>query len=116
MQLTRTLSALAVGSALLVAAPAEAAPKAKLKLTKVSNAPKTVSAGGKFNLKATVTNKGRKAGKGTVTMVLTGARDVGQWRQNLAWSRWPVPTDLWQELTTAGLLAFPPPAALVEAR
>ena len=51
-----------------------------------------------------------------VAMVLTGARDVGQWRQNLAWSRWPVPPDLWQELTTAGLLAFPPPAALVEAR
>lgn len=51
-----------------------------------------------------------------VAMVLTGAQDAGQWRQNLAWSRWPVPTDLWRELATGGLLAFALPAALVESR
>lgn len=51
-----------------------------------------------------------------VAMVLTGAADVDQWRQNLAWSRWPVPADLWQELAAAGLLALDPPAALVAGR
>jgi len=51
-----------------------------------------------------------------VAMVLTGAMDAGQWRQNLAWSRWPVPVDLWEELASAGLLAVDLPAALVMGR
>ena len=41
-----------------------------------------------------------------VAMVLTGAAHADQWRLNLAWSRWPVPADLWQELAAAGLFAF----------
>jgi D-threo-aldose 1-dehydrogenase len=47
-----------------------------------------------------------------VAMVLTGAMDVRQWRQNLAWSRWSVPSDLWQELSSAGLLSWDLPLAL----
>jgi D-threo-aldose 1-dehydrogenase len=47
-----------------------------------------------------------------VAMVLTGATDVGRWRQNLAWSRWPVPADLWRELSSAGLLSVDLPLAL----
>jgi D-threo-aldose 1-dehydrogenase len=47
-----------------------------------------------------------------VAMVLTGAADVDQWRQNLGWSRWQVPPGLWQDLATSGLLAFDLPAAL----
>jgi D-threo-aldose 1-dehydrogenase len=49
-----------------------------------------------------------------VAMVLTGAADVEQWRQNLAWSRWPVPCDLWRELSSAGLLSIDLPLALRE--
>ena len=47
-----------------------------------------------------------------VSMVLTGVQDATQWRQNLAWSRWPVPPELWQELARAGLLAVDLPASL----
>ena len=47
-----------------------------------------------------------------VAMVLTGAADAGQWRQNLGWSRHPVPADLWQELDARGLLAIDLPPAL----
>jgi len=49
-----------------------------------------------------------------VAMVLTGAADVGQWRQNLSWSRWPVPSDLWQELSSSGLLSLDLPLTLTE--
>lgn len=55
-------------------------------------------------------------GRPEVAMVLTGAADVDQWRQNLAWSRWPVPAALWQELASAGLLALDPPAPSVADR
>lgn len=48
-----------------------------------------------------------------VAMVLTGAADVGQWRQNLAWSRQPVPAELWQELSASGLLSLDLPPALL---
>ena len=47
-----------------------------------------------------------------VAMVLTGAADVGQWRQNLGWSRFPVPPGLWSELVERDLLPFALPAAL----
>lgn len=47
-----------------------------------------------------------------VAMVLTGAADAAQWRQNLAWSRWSVPPDLWQELSAHGLLAYDLPPTL----
>jgi D-threo-aldose 1-dehydrogenase len=47
-----------------------------------------------------------------VAMVLTGTADVEQWRQNLAWSRWPVPSELWRELSSAGLLSLDLPVAL----
>ncbi|GAA1430097.1 aldo/keto reductase [Microlunatus lacustris] len=49
-----------------------------------------------------------------VAMVLTGVADRSQWRQNLAWSRWPVPPDLWQELASRDLIAFEPPPSLLE--
>lgn len=49
-----------------------------------------------------------------VAMVLTGAQDATQWRQNLAWSRWPVPPELWQELAGAGLLAVDLPTSLAQ--
>ncbi|WP_204911823.1 aldo/keto reductase [Microlunatus spumicola] len=49
-----------------------------------------------------------------VAMALTGAVDVDQWRQNLAWSRWPVPAKLWRDLAAAGLLSSDLPPALVE--
>jgi D-threo-aldose 1-dehydrogenase len=49
-----------------------------------------------------------------VAMVLTGAQDASQWRQNLAWSRWPVPVDLWRELASAGLLAVNLPDSLAD--
>ena len=48
-----------------------------------------------------------------VAMVLTGPTDVEQWRQNLARSRWPVPDDLWRELSSAGLLSYDLPPALL---
>ncbi len=47
-----------------------------------------------------------------VALVLTGAADPDQWRQNLAWSRRSVPADLWQELAARGLLALDLPATL----
>jgi D-threo-aldose 1-dehydrogenase len=47
-----------------------------------------------------------------VAMVLTGATSTDQWRQNLAWSRWPVPAGLWRELSSAGLLSHDLPLAL----
>ena len=51
-----------------------------------------------------------------VAMVLTGAADVGQWRQNLAWSRWSVPTELWHELSSSRLLSLDLPPALLRSR
>lgn len=48
-----------------------------------------------------------------VAMVLTGAADVGQWRQNLAWSRRPVPPELWHELSASGLLSLDLPPSLL---
>ena len=47
-----------------------------------------------------------------VSMVVTGAADVGQWRQNFGWSRFPVPSELWVELAERDLLPFALPAAL----
>ena len=50
-----------------------------------------------------------------VSTVLTGAADAAQWRQNLGWSRYPVPPELWQELAARGLLALELPATLATA-
>lgn len=47
-----------------------------------------------------------------VSMVLTGTADAAQWAENLAWSRIPIPAELWTELDAAGLLALPLPRAL----
>lgn len=51
-----------------------------------------------------------------VAMVLTGAADVAQWRQNLDWSRRPVPVELWQELAASGLVSLDLPPALLGAQ